>query len=565
MAVIDIELAVFLCAMMLTQRAVKYLETATAPLTGLPIYGVPEPAAIEQVMGTKKQLPPPSPERTSKLKADAEQLLRHFSALLTAGRHSPFKWDSMIAWGSWTALLTVSIVAAATWAVSMAWSVITWRDLQSPSALAPALAAGAAVGILAQLLLTRPSDTMEFRLSFWTGAAAALLAFLCQYAPESSIDTGLTAGVATVLRALPDVFDVPVETGTALANAAVAGGAGIVACVLMLPALRFSKCYMSILAHAGSGPSAWATKALAYANMWLPWVALSLWVRPLGGNLVLQPGLVKCSADAPARDCSVFDEPNAPWYKLTESGWFALRLWVTAAVVLVRLASLRMWMRAYLRTAADAQVLQLTHAYSGWTTRAPKVATVHAACRTSAVAVNANVLTAAVQYLAPAVLMGGLAALAARLGAVDMGVSATYSAGLQAAGLPANATALASPSTSPLVASMDMAAQWAIDNAGLSVQVGEAGARAALHNALAPLTLLRPLLSFALLWVLIAWVATTTIGMLYFRGVATAADQIAAGAPDDDLVATDEAGTERMSRKARRKAERSAKKQKKQQ
>jgi hypothetical protein len=450
------------------------------------------------------------------------------------------RWSVMLLFAEYDTLVVALALALPTLLFAETWACLRGA---APQALSFFLTLGAGVFALASLLNVlrfRGFAGTEVRLSVGAGVVAAAAAFaLLHWGGDALLSEGAVgAGVAESLRATDALVAgaatlAPHAAGPSadaagvagVAEAFVAAGAGLLGAALLLPSMRYAKCIVDLkyarTRAAGALP-------LLYLALLAPLAAATAWVRPLVGASVLAADLVKCSADAPARDCVAGGGAPGAGAGLGESDWLALRLALVAACVALRAATFRWFVGTYLRSTRSHQLeyLQDQVALGGALVRpagdqgarggagagagAEEEAVKHATALIEAVArVVASTCVAALHLLAPAALLASLAAALARRGAVDTGVCAALHTGLGALGLDTARLRDAHPERpATLDEGLQRLSDWAL------------GARegAAAAPLLSP-ALWRVLLSQWLWWALVVWALGALAGLVYFESL----------------------------------------------
>lgn len=191
--------------------------------------------------------------------------------------------------------------------------------------------AAAAIGVVAALLAMNAPDTVfDFSLRRGLREAASktslfvsLLMDVPHRAPGTASDSEPWLGFTYLVVALL---------------------CGLVTFAQVMPAILYSRSLAMQLRDTATPQ--WKQLTLL-GSFVLPLVLAALWVRPVLGDSLLPPDLIKCSADALARDCTA--TPHAGEFFLTETQWLSVRVGGALLLCAINAIVVRWHMEAHMR------------------------------------------------------------------------------------------------------------------------------------------------------------------------------------------------------------------------
>ena len=532
--------------------------------------------------------------------------MEHNRAYLQAGLHNTaMSWDNLRMVEEYDLTVSLLVQLLAVYGLSATWSCLRGVPQQETSFYLTMATAAVGLYSLAWSVFKHGWGAVSGPLTLGFAGFGFVMALLALQAPETLLDTRLVAGLLDASNKAEAVLESVVKGGAdtgagggldlapslLVLHLLVAGVAGLIMGVMVVPSIRFASCFAALTAdNAVSAPA----KALLYVNMFGPLAVAALWLRPVLGSALLIPDLVKCNPGDVARDCTVTTDLSSTWL-LTETAWLRVRVGAVLVCLALRLLQYRLLMSGYLAQAKTKQVDYLESSLGGFGAtdqakavkraakkarkegRSVKDAVAHAAdvpvqavgtlfhtCRNIARNTFSNLAVVGLQFVAPTAVIVALALALHHRGGLSLGLCSAVQQGAASAGLaPALESLQVDPSEPTKPSGMEMMVGWAMDAA-----LGESGTEVAgqVRAALGTPLLWRPLFNFLLWWATLSMAVTSALAYMYFEGVVRFADSYRdemrqqaqtarRTAVQETAAAAPAASASKRSKKKRRKAE----------
>ncbi|KAA0155928.1 hypothetical protein FNF29_01347 [Cafeteria roenbergensis] len=516
MPVIHMELVAFLASASIINTCNKRFPVGEWLLRGLTVFGSAAKSNPAQVRALEAKRGLMDVETAQE---EAETLVDYSSAPLS----EVLPASTARGFDTLTTLTFSLITTAAVTGLSALYSCVRGTEQHSMSFIALCVCAATAMYVLVvratassgQSTAAQRSQSTLRQVGIAAGAVGVVLALLAMMAPDRVFDFSLRRGLNEAARHATSFVAVVLgdsasaseqqEPWLAFTFFAIALVCGAVTFIQVMPAILYARS-VALQLNDASVPQ-WQ-RMLSLGAFAAPLLLAALWVRPVLGDSVLPPDLVKCNAAALARDCTTL--PHAGEFFLTETQWFSLRVAAVLALCVAQVPVIRWLVAAHLRRARNDQVRTLVEFVS-----VPKEslrADLDIMAELTSLAAepfqSVNVVTSSL--LAPFVLLAMLALAAVRKGELSpLYTCPAVHASMAAVGLPAGALAVAAEDQSRL---SDLDA-FLMDT--LSIAFPELPSTREMH-LISP-SLWRPLLSILIWYFLASWFVLSALALAYWQ------------------------------------------------
>jgi len=353
------------------------------------------------------------------------------------------------------------------------------------------------------------------RLGLGAMAVGVVLALLAMLAPDTVFDFSLRRGLNEAAEQTATFMALLLDSGDGADRAtkpwlpftllviAVLCGAGTF--VQLVPALFYSRSLAMQLRDEAT--SQWKQGALL-VSFAAPLLLAALWVRPVVGDSILPPDLVKCNATSLARDCTIV--PHAGEFFLTETQWLSARIGLVILYCAAHLPVVRWHIEAHLRRARNDQVRTMVEYVSVRKESLRPGLDIMAELKSQAAEPFMSLNVVASSLVAPFVVLLMLALAAARKGELTpLSPCPAVHAGLHAIGIHPDAVA-ADPERAGAMSEVD-----ALLMAALARVFPNLPATRSL-TIISP-SLWRPVLSVLIWYLLASWFVLTAVALAYWQ------------------------------------------------
>jgi hypothetical protein len=516
MAVIHMELVMFLAISSILNAANKILPFADTYLSGIWAYAaasVANKTKVGEFVGKRGTM------NLEEATEEAEEIVTSHRAPL---RSRTLPLATLRGATNFHVMLFSLLVTVGVGSLSGVWSCLRGTVQHEMTFVALAVCALMVLSILIVRTLfggagddeTSNPQTMVRNMAIVFGLFSIIASLLSMMVPEHILDFSLQRGlrdaagrtetfIALVLKdSNPDQAREPWVAFTLVVLSIVCGA---MAFAQVMPALLYSRSLASSLRDPETGS---VKRAILLAGFVAPLVVSALWVRPLLGSGVLPQDLVKCDADSLARDC--VSTPHTGEFYLTETQWLSVRVGGAILVCLLHVPVIRWLAAAHMRRAREEQVSTLVEYVSVPESSINKEFDLDRELRLRAAEPFQTVNVVTSSMLGPFIVLFMLALAIIRKGELATLYTCPHiHHGLEAMGF--NATALAVPlSEANKLSELDQILQNALATAFPEIS------RARNISLVSPL-LWRPVLSLLIWFSLVSWFVLTALSMAYWQ------------------------------------------------